>query len=109
MEISRREVGRVERRGGKEGGRNGEGGGGGGEERRERERKRKRERERERERWPSQIQCEELGRGVRAHHNYSPETSTARNSIVTICDLDVERLNPNKWLNDAVVDFWMMW
>jgi hypothetical protein len=38
------------------------------------------------------------------------ETSTARHSTVTIiCNLDVERLNTKKWLNDAVVDFWMMW
>jgi hypothetical protein len=40
----------------------------------------------------------------------SPSTPNGANgAFVHFCSPDIERLNPQRWLNDTVVDFWMMW
>jgi hypothetical protein len=41
--------------------------------------------------------------------NLGQASSTQDRSFVLIVDQDVERLNPTRWLNDSLVDFWMMW
>jgi hypothetical protein len=37
------------------------------------------------------------------------EKSVGRNSVVTISELDRSSLNPATYINDNVIDFWMLW
>jgi hypothetical protein len=46
---------------------------------------------------------------VEAPFDINPGEATQGSSFVQIVDQDVERLNPKEWLNDNLVDFWMMW
>jgi hypothetical protein len=43
----------------------------------------------------------------RAQDDVTPTQNRA--FFVSICSHDIERLKPQTWLNDTLVDFWMMW
>jgi hypothetical protein len=47
--------------------------------------------------------------GIEQQSNSPSTLNGANGAFVNFCSSDIERLNPQRWLNDTVVDFWMMW
>ena len=37
------------------------------------------------------------------------EKAAQKNHFVTMLQEDIDRLQPDKWLNDCLIDFWMLW
>jgi Ulp1 family protease len=37
------------------------------------------------------------------------EKAAQKNHFVTMLQENIDSLQPNKWLNDSVIDFWMLW